>query len=220
MATENFTTYTEVDPNNRLSETVSTVTATNIHWNEDCYLYYDKTVGHFGDFEHLFHSKLTESIDRGGHCFWGVGNDLDDIEGWTTGIEVHVDVAVGSAQNSWSFRQREIVEFDDTALANIGIDRWFTAKRDGTTGTLEIYNDAARTDLYDTLNIIAPTTTYRYIYGCCSRFIGALDRDSSGFTADLDLQEVGLPMGLGLKLAMKGSIGRPPLGTGGASFGG
>ena len=52
MAFENFTEYTEVDPNARISVTKTRVTWTAITRQEEAYVYIDKGVDYFaGNFE-------------------------------------------------------------------------------------------------------------------------------------------------------------------------
>lgn len=222
MATEDLTTYTEEDLTNRLSETSSTCTFTSARNNEETYLYDDKGVGHFGDFEHLSQAKI-ESVAgadcRGQWAIWGLSNTLDDFWAWPTGVYVRAAVQAGCTQLKWVIFDYGLVDWEESAAENINQDRYFTTKRAGSVGTCKIYSDAARTDLLVTLTIAMQTTTWRYIYPFSSANMPS-DRQATGYSKDLDLQEVLPPMGLGLKLAMKGGIGRPPLGTGGASFGG
>ena len=52
-ALQNFTTFTEVDPNTRISKTATRVTWTDITKPEDAYVYKDMTADYFdGDFTH------------------------------------------------------------------------------------------------------------------------------------------------------------------------
>lgn len=67
MANEDFTTYSEVDPNNRLSYTTSRLTITGMQRDEDCYAYDDKGLNNFSGnftFNAVFHLTSVNNKER------------------------------------------------------------------------------------------------------------------------------------------------------------
>lgn len=86
-AYEDFTTYTEVDPNSRITKNSTQVSFTAIPQNEDSYVYKDFGANYFdGDFTHSFDFKMS----AGNGYFpmaYALTNTIDDVYGtaWTSG---------------------------------------------------------------------------------------------------------------------------------------
>src|SRR3990172_12759017 len=79
MAYEDFTTYTEVDPNNRFSVATNVITITELTRTEDAYIYKDQSAGHFsGDFEHLFKFVFTAGANDTPVFLVGLSNTIND----------------------------------------------------------------------------------------------------------------------------------------------
>jgi len=200
MAKEDFTTYTEVDPNSRI-----TVTADRSEWagldkNEDAYVYDDKGVNHFdGDFEHLLTIYADTGVEGAHVVPWALGNVIDS---W---IPMHDDrcLSISIFYPSTDAPRLDLDEWvggvrqaRDSVNINIDTPYYLTIKRDenvGTYGTLYcyIYSDAARTNLVTTLSIaLSEKADYRYIYVTQSANNNTTPYTQSGYSEDLDLQEV------------------------------
>lgn len=81
MANEDFTTYTETDPNSHISKTSSKVTWTGLSNDEDAYVYKDKDVDHFnGDFVHQFEIEFSGVSGTPIGVHWAVANLVNDRE--------------------------------------------------------------------------------------------------------------------------------------------
>lgn len=198
MATEDFTAYTEVDPNSRITVTSSRVTWASLPRNEDAYVYADKGVGHFaGDFEHLLTIRDEMSGDATGLvAFYVLANAVDDVFAlYFSHRLVQLDVINGTIRlgcgNSSSF------PLDFTSAYGGAFTRYLEIERDesiGTYGTMycRIYTDSGRTMLEDTLSITLTTekTDWRYVYPCATSNSGTTVA-RSGFSENLDLQEGG-----------------------------
>ena len=80
MVLENFTTYTEVEPDNILTVIASRVTCVNLDRDIDAYVWDDKGAGHFGDFEHLFtvFTDASECTSSSLSHAWMLGNTVND----------------------------------------------------------------------------------------------------------------------------------------------
>jgi len=196
--TEDFTTYTEVDPNSRYSITATTITVTGLTRNEDAYVYDDKGVDHFGaSFEHLVDVKATSFTSSGiVHC-WAVSNVVDDASSWVVNYSQAASVNWYGSGPRLYIRNFESGNLD-TANASLNTQYYLTISRSNETLTCEIYTDSSRTVeyLHDTITTGVPASrTYRYIFGANSHNSGNPDRLVSAVISNLDLQEGGGPSG-------------------------
>jgi len=197
LATEDYTTYTEYDPNGVLTVTSSEITAEDMDRDIDAYVYLDKGVGHFGDFEHKLTvmGKGTSQAYAVGHM-WILSNDIDD---GNNANGLHLLMNEGSSYGKdWKIILGEGTGFcsdnrDDYADDCNDTYRYLTIKRAGTTLTCKIYSDEARTNLLDTLSLTVATTTYQYIYAIASHNSGSSACNFDGMVKDLDLQETTPP---------------------------
>lgn len=193
MATEDFTTYTEVDPNSHISKTADRVTGSNVTVNEACYVYADKGAAHFGDFEHLITIQLTSADNGALFGCWSITNGshtLIDMDTGSDGIACQINPNPATAIH---FRDWTNANIDSGAITNNTL-YYLTLKRATTTGTLKIYSDAARTNLLDTLAITTGAGTYQYIHPLYSYENTAGGGQAySGFSENLDLQEAPPP---------------------------
>ena len=80
MAQENFTTWTEGDPNSRLSVTASAVTATNLYRDDGgTWVYKDFGSDHFnGDFEHRFKFNIDTAANYSVVFPWLLTNTVNE----------------------------------------------------------------------------------------------------------------------------------------------
>jgi hypothetical protein len=152
LTVEDFTSYTEVDPNSHLSKTAYHVDHKGYR-NEDCYLYKDKGVDHFGNFTHLIDLK---PMGHGGtyygcSYFWMLSKDtVDDFKGLVNASKTAF--AVGCWTNSVFVPYVQIEEsyagirYVSTAIILAeGTQYYPKIVKSGTTVTLYVYSDAART---------------------------------------------------------------------------
>lgn len=197
--TEDFTTYTEVDPNSHISKVAATITVTGMSNDEDAYVYADKGADHFGiAFTHLLETTLTAhgaGSATSGH-FWALSNTLDDMWGWYTnknqacflrhGYNSGTDAAyilLGETEDPYSQ--------DSDTLAH-SVPYYCTIARTGVNGvtlTAYEYTDAARTVLAASQSVtLTASRLYRYVFGCNSTNSGSAS--SLSYTvSNLDLQE-------------------------------
>ena len=83
MAIENFTTYTEVDPNNKLTVTSTKITAVDLDRDEDAYVYKDFGANNFSRLDVDFEWRIeSTSVNT---CAMSIGftaATLDDSNNW------------------------------------------------------------------------------------------------------------------------------------------
>ena len=181
MALQDFTTYTEVDPNSRYTATSTKIDVAGLDRSEDAYVYKDYGVNFFaGDFTHKITAYIGSASQNGGflRMAWGLANALNDVSGLRGAAENYLECYI--TKNDASNRTINIAEYYgsngvDTSI-NLSLDTpyYLTIVRDeavGTYGTLYcyIYSDSARTTLVDTLTItLRAKVDFRYLYGANS----------------------------------------------------
>jgi hypothetical protein len=194
MATEDFTGYTPEDPNSDFTITASKIAFDTMTAAVDAYVRDNKGSGYFGDFEHLLSGEYT-SVTVANYMsvgFWG----LSSVSAAHTVTEMNTEndgLILYGNYNGTNVRYY-IKDFtndnsDIWASGAIGTQYWFTVERAGTTLTCKIYSDSGRTTLVDTLTLTCNSTTQQYIYGLLGQG-GAGSQTTTGFTENLDLQEV------------------------------
>jgi len=78
MVVEDFTTYTEVEPDDRIQKTSTHVDMAQF-MDEEAYLYKDKGSNHFaGDFEHFIDVKIVSGQNYFKGWLWALANTVDD----------------------------------------------------------------------------------------------------------------------------------------------
>lgn len=172
MTLEDFTTYTEVDPNNHISVASSTHVDVNvINEGEDAYLYDDKGVDHFEDFVHNIDIKaVTHQSTTGEGCCWVLANIVDDWRAiYNGGGDLLSVLLIWYAPGEWRLYLQEVDGGSYYATYQvISQSTWYylTIERSGTSLTCKAYSDSARTNLLFTLSLTlhTPITKFRYIY--------------------------------------------------------
>jgi len=202
MAVENLTTYTEVDPNSRITKTATRSSYAGLTQNEDAYIYKDKGVGHFnGDFEHLIDVYLDASDEFGIVVVWGLANLVDDLGGiaLASGDELSVYFFYNGADRI--LRLRELVggiSYITNYIVSLDTPYYLKIKRDESIGTYGrlycyVYSDSARTNLLETLQLdLHEKEDFRYIYATQS-YNGGMAYAQTGYCENLDLQEIVVP---------------------------
>jgi len=188
-STENYTTYTEVEPDDRIQKTAYHIDILAKR-NEDSYLYKDYGVDYFQDFEHFVNVKcVNTSEDTASASVWCVSNDLDDVRGQrkvdneyyviefyrTDASEPVRRILLGSWDGTKDFAERWIINTANFTFA-YGTWYYFRIKRVETSLTCKIYDTAASRDaesadehLLDTLSLtVDGDDKFRYVYACCS----------------------------------------------------
>jgi len=197
--TEDFTTFTEVDPETCITVSADTVDVNDIDQDHDAYVYADKGIGHFGiTFEHDVAAKpIGLGRDDRGH-FWNVSNTVDDAKAlwddnrealqaffrcWNaSGVDKAIYIFECSAHDS---------DATSSPFWSVGTTYYFTIERtEDTKIELRIYSDSNRTTLLDTLRQDVPTgDSYRYVFGFNNWNEGSQYRNPTLDIYNLDLHE-------------------------------
>ncbi|MFO7897531.1 MAG: hypothetical protein R6V58_00550 [Planctomycetota bacterium] len=210
---EDFTTYTEQDPNNDVSVAEHTVSFTDLEVRDsDTYVYRDKGADHFDGFEHLLDFITTDhttSPKVGIHFLWALSNVVEDARYW----DLYSSQAVGTDWHAtdglklWCPENDSLDQYDSVSL---NTRYWLTVSRDagGSTVVEYVYDDADRTNLLDSLSVSVPgSRKYRYVFALNTYNLGDSGITASGDVRNLDLGEAaGRPAPLLGPLAGRGQI--------------
>lgn len=204
---ENFTSFTEVDPNSKITKTASTITVAALSRNEDAYVYKDFDVDYFlGNFE------IDFALNVG--SYGGLGSGVGYLIAMSNAVEelrwlylnratehfwyVYIASALGggNVQIGIQFYNGGDPPVNDLTgyILSQGTDYYVTVKRDESVGTygtmyLYLYDDAARTNLLDTLTLTIPNSkvNFRYLYGVQTYNSGGATYHWTGTVSDLDI---------------------------------
>lgn len=177
---EDFTDFTEVDPNTHL-----TVAKNHLDFvayrNEDCYLYEDLGADFIDDFVHEFDVYMSsESLLSIGYT-WGAADNINDMKGIADANQTFIGVYCYSSTNYIYLEEYyDGTGYDDSY--NAAGDTWYYLRieKSGTSLTCKIFSDRARTTLVDTLSLtLQADHTLRYLY--------AANTWNSGNALDLEL---------------------------------
>ncbi len=197
---EDFTTYTEVDPNGRITVTAARVTWASLSRNEDAYVYYDKGAGYYsGDFTMYFTHRTTAETASGTRTVgcWAVTNTVDDLAAIVAANGDYLAIRCGKTLGgAYTLRMTECdggAEYTGGDVTiSLNTDYYLKVKRDeavGTYGTIymEIYTDAARALLLSTTSIALHTSKkdYRYLFPVITSNSGDAGIIHSGYTDSL-----------------------------------
>lgn len=154
MTVEDFTTYTELDPNNHLTVASSTHVDFKAYRNEDCRLYKDYGAGAIsGNFTHFVDvtPQTYGGTDYGLGWVWGLSVDtVDDELGLKNANKTAVCVEISELNNNPILNLVEIYNGSRYITTNLVIGIWGAARylkmvKVGTTLYCYIYTDSART---------------------------------------------------------------------------
>jgi len=195
--TEDYTTYNKLDPNSRFSITASQITITGLTTNEDARVWADKGADHFGaTFEHWHDVRRDSSSGTKNWIpLWAVSNVEDDARYWF----LNYSQAAALTQYFGQLRLYEYENRGSDLSVNLDTSTWYylVIERTGETALqCEIYSDASRTTLVDTLSVSLPSgRRYRYVFAVNSYNDGGSDT-FTGYVANLDLKEGAPPSGV------------------------
>ena len=172
MVYEDFTGFTEVDTNRDLSVTSDTITITTMRQDADGTVYKDYGVDFFENFTALYIDNFINepvSDDDSTFTMIGMSNDSRNLnwremwlneDGWIVAKYMH---PTGASSSKVLLRACDGMDADDTAYSGDHDTTYLICHRNGTLITVDIYDDPARTVLWDTLNVDDPAVDYRYL---------------------------------------------------------
>ncbi|MEA3226722.1 MAG: hypothetical protein U9Q07_12300 [Planctomycetota bacterium] len=155
---QDFTSYTEVDPNSRIVVNSATkITVTQLPRNEDSRVYYDCACAPADDFDHDLETTCTDSSsDLAIGPFWAVSNVVDDGYYWAVNnsqaVQCYWYVPYGGASVDIRIYDTEVGASDASVSLSKDTKYYVTIDRPSATQVrCRIYSDSSRTTLVDTL---------------------------------------------------------------------
>jgi len=200
MVYEDFTTFTEVEPDNRIQVAENHVDFQPYN-NEDSYLYKDYLAGHFGDFEHLIDIEYVTSDNLGQGCAWILSNYIDDYKYLNDNNKEHLRLQLYTAGGGEKrlyivSHSSGGVQATDYYVCSLATPYYLRIERSSTTLTCKIYSTSELRDIggvpdIDTLTVTCINDTFRYL------FVASTWNAGSGEDADinidnLDIQEASI----------------------------
>ena len=185
--TVDFTTGTEVDPKNKLSQTATRATFTNLgSADEWTYLYWDYGVGYFtGDFTQRVDIEVSTSTSYAWVSQWALVQVLEDI---TDFISVEYAEYLDELRLVGRYNGGDY-HFDGYTITK-GTTYYLLIERVNNTITCKIYSDSARTILLHILSItLEAAPAYRYLTVTSNAFSGWGVGSSTGYVENLGLLE-------------------------------
>ena len=204
MAIEDFTTYTETDPNSRIAVTASRVTWAALTRDEDAYVYADKGASYFaGNFEIQFTFRIISgsSIGTLACTIWALTNLLDDRVGISTANGDFLSLYTNDIKAANRYIRLEecdggTAHYSSTSSQlTLDTDYYITIIRNelvGTYGTLYcyIYTDIGRTTLHGSVLSVALNSSkkdFRYLFALLSSDTNEASVTSSGYTEAIEI---------------------------------
>lgn len=168
---EDFTTYTETDPNSHIEKTEYHIDF-NCYRNEDAYLYKDYGADYFGSsWEHKVDFRITEDMqDNDIYVIWALSNDIDDINGLRAGNKTCLWARAMRVSGVNRISLLEVYNgsgYEDY-YTTLTVNTWYylTIKKTSTAFECKIYSDWERTNLLDTLTLtLHGDWKFRYVFG-------------------------------------------------------
>jgi hypothetical protein len=200
MAVEDFTSanWVQTDPNNHIGLVNTNHVDFADYRNEDAYFRRDMGGGHFTDFTHLIDVRINSHSGNNIAYCWMLSNDVDDVKALNTASKTFLTLELGFYSTAYYMEISKWTggaETHSAAFVPVATT-WYYLKiiRDGANFTCEVYSDAARTNLLDTLDVggIDSGWNFEYVFVCNTYNSGHAyygDEDIE----NLDLQEGGAP---------------------------
>lgn len=206
MATEDFTTYTEVDPNSHLTQTAARSTYTGLTRSEVAYLYKDYGVAHFNaSFRHNFDFKMSSgtAAGNGSAVHWALTNTLNDMQANQNAKNAEIGFWIFYGDTTLTCYIEEVTSLGNSELAtdttslslNVAyFGQAFFDSTVGTFGTLYIYVYPTATDRTNGTNktmtltgTLTATVSFRYLMSPQSWNHADTANTVTGYVENLDL---------------------------------
>ncbi|MBI5562028.1 MAG: hypothetical protein HY894_04130 [Deltaproteobacteria bacterium] len=207
---QDFTAYTEVDPNAHITVTASRIDVATLGRNEDAYVYKDYGSAYFNaNFTHELELQFCAAAATVAAAFpCALTNIVGGIKGIETASGDHQSILVfydgalkiglkesdgGTAYSSYALTS--------AAFGTIYYARFYRDEAVGTYGTLYLYlyTDAARTVLAGSTSITLHTSKkdFRYLYGVSAYNTSLASNTITGWVQNLDLGNSAIYAGSG-----------------------
>ena len=139
MSLEDYTTYTELDPNSRLTVAANKITAASLQTNTTAYIYDDKGVDFFdGDYTHYLDFEKTGGSGASQDVFtWGLANVVANGRTLFTTHIAHQVFMYATTNPILRLMDNRggSTAFDDSIALALNTRYWLTLDRDESVGS-------------------------------------------------------------------------------------
>lgn len=181
-ATEDLTTFTEVDPSSKITLSTSTMSISSIETRENLsYVYKDYTS--IDDFRIQHAARIDYAANYSGeNVLFGLSDSVGGFKDWSYGIWMHYYKGTSNPVLYISYTGG-----GNTTLGSISTstDYYFTFERYGTTFDVKAYSDSSRTTLVLSNQITVSDSALSYLYIFSNR-----DIDQTGKTITLSVEDL------------------------------
>ena len=187
---EDLTYFNVIDSDSDITVTANRLDFDSMRRDATAYVFNDYGVGFFTDFEIEFEFAITNGGYTSQAIFAAIGNTpgtLSNIDGTRDAVTVFSYEFGGGARIYLADYDNYVFDYYQHALSGIG-PIYCTLTRSGTTATLAMYTDAAKTTLLDTLSVTCTAVPYRYLTVCASLGSGVDPAyTQTGYTKDFKI---------------------------------
>lgn len=187
---EDFTTYTEVDPTNKVSVTSNKITVTNLETTSSTYVYKDKGVGYFSDFTVEAKMALGSTTTLHGSVlvsFWNkIGTISSLISAGETGLRFILYKSTSTSPQVAMTEYYLGTEYEVRTSITMSYDvpYQFVLSKTGATASLTISDSSG---VIGTLSLqLHSASAYQYIYAH-QTIGGTTSRTVSGFVENIKI---------------------------------
>ena len=182
MAYEDFTAWSETDPNSAITVAENKVTCTALNRQSTSYVYKDYGSEHFGDFEHLFSFQRSNRTADSWNLVWGISDAVGDRTQQASDDFAYL-ISYGDGK---LYMQDAAGNLNDSYSISDSTSYYVTVSRATAAFSAKIYSDSDRTNLLDTLTGSGSSSALQYLYAACS--LGASpSRTQSSYTENFDI---------------------------------
>lgn len=186
---EDFKTFTEVDPGERIDIPAHNYFDFTSRNNETAYLYKDYGASHFGNFTQRFKMEWNSSAVNAKSYAYALTNDLDGIKELQVGSKTYIGICFYHAGTS---DYRLVLEegyggsiYSDYYSCSAPTAVYYVKViKSGTDLKAYIYSDEGYSDLLDTLTLtLQADHTLKYAFACSSY------HDDNNVSIDMDIED-------------------------------
>jgi len=197
---EDFTTYTEVDPNNNIDLVGTNHIDATVRRLENAYLYKDYGIDFFTDFEHLLDFRCQDINDNALYIEWMLTNDVGSlselIAGSKTLLYIRTYRMVAGGTRSFSLNEVVTGTVYSDGCNGLSVATWYylSIEKVGVSLTCKIYSTSELRDAggdadVDTLALTLHSDwSFRYVYAVSSY------NDGYAFQGDADIENLDLQL--------------------------
>lgn len=199
-SSEDFSTFTELDPGSNITVTSSLITTTALERQGTASIYKSYGASYFANFTHQFTLEVTSAETYSDAGFWALSNfaapTIADINTTNQGYFAKVEAEpFGCIRFYLSNTALDSVDSTPNLGCEFGYASgpiYITIQKNATDLSMKLYRDSGRTDLYDTLIVSRNTTTFKYLAATlASENGGSGDKDLSFKVSNLTITDDG-----------------------------